>query len=353
MTPRIGLAAALLTTGLGCALFGGIPADSLPEAPIAIHLWTAEQARKRAEAVAEREKLGQPTGGPRVVGSKANVRADMNALGSFLSEAFGLAPTHPGAERGRLALYHPRSGELEIVENALPGAIPLDWSPDHERLLIAQAQDPELGDTQVFEWDRGGETVRRVTHAPPRHSQACYGAEGRLVVTAVSGRGMETRSWIRISQPGGRGPWIDLSEGPADHSPTCAMHGVAFARPLEGGRSEIRVVDAPFEAPSRRVAPGHHPRFTEDGAWIVYTAPQGRSFRVARVRADGTGRAPIGRSQGQESWPSASPDAEFVVYIGTERADEETLRHRLLLRRFDGSGSRVLFLDGEAEYPVW
>jgi hypothetical protein len=105
MTPRIGLAAALLTTGLGCALFGGIPADSLPEAPIAIHLWTAEQARKRAEAVAEREKLGPPTGGPRVVGSKANVRADMNALGSFLSEAFGLAPTHPGAERGRLALY--------------------------------------------------------------------------------------------------------------------------------------------------------------------------------------------------------------------------------------------------------
>jgi hypothetical protein len=73
----------------------------------------------------------------------------------------------------------------------------------------------------------------------------------------------------------------------------------------------------------------------------------------ARVSADGTGRAPIGRSQGQESWPSASPDAEFVVYIGTERADEETLRHRLLLRRFDGSGSRVLFLDGEAEYPVW
>ncbi len=340
---------------VGCGSLGGIPADSLPEDPIALHFWTAEQARERAEAAAERAALGPPTGGPRVVGSKANVRADMNALGSFLSEALGVEPTNPGAERGRLALYFLRTGDLEIVRSALPGAIPLDWSPDHERLLIAQTQDPEIGDTQVFEWDRAKETLRRVTHAPPRHTQACYGADERIVTTAVAGRGEETRSWIRISQPGGRGPWIDLSEGPADHSPTCSAQGdgVAFARPLERGRSEIRIVEAPFDAPSRRVAPGLHPRFTADGEWIVYTARKGRSFRIARIRPDGSGRAPIGRTRGHEAWPAPSRDGELVVYIATERADEETLRHRLLLRRFDGSGSRVLLLNGEAEYPVW
>jgi hypothetical protein len=351
-----GVAIGLAVAGVlgGCQSWGGIPDDELTAAPIAIHYRTFEQARKRAEALAEREGAAPPTGGPRIVGSKANVRADMNALGSFLSEALGLQASEPGADRGRLALIDPRTGDVEVVASALPGAIPLDWSPDHERLLFAQLRDPEIGDVQVFEWDRVRETVRRLTHAPPRHTQACYGPEGRIVATAAAGRGEATRSWIRISQPGGRGPWLDLSEGPTDHSPACDSAGttIAFVRALDGGRSEIRAIDAPFDAGSRRLAPGFHPRFSARGAWLIYTAPLGRSSHIARVRSDGTGRAPIGRGRGREAWPAPSPGGEFVAYVASERVDEETLRHRLMVRRFDGSGDRVLLVTGEAEYPV-
>jgi len=286
----LALAAALALGGCESFGWGGIPDAELPAEPIAIHYRTSEQARRHAEAVAKAAEAGRPAGGgPQLVGSKAHLRADMNALGSFLAEALGLQPGAPGADRGRLALLDPRSGSLEVVASALPGSVPMAWSADHDRLLFAQSPGLESGDVQILEWSRSQDTVRRVTTGPPVHTQACYGPEGRVVVAAVEGRGEAARSWIRISQPGGRGPWRDLSPGPADHSPTCAADGaaVAFVRATASGRSEVWVVDAPFDAAPRRLVPGHHPRFSARAPWLLYTATRragpGRRLRPTRA----------------------------------------------------------------------
>ena len=69
---------------------------------------------------------------------------------------------------------------------------------------------------------------------------------------------------------------------------------------------------------------------------------------VVRVRPDGTGRAPIGRGLFDERRPTFSPDGRLVAYV-----TEVDSRPILNVRRFDGTGDRVLFNDGDADHPVW
>jgi hypothetical protein len=256
----------------------------------------------------------------------------------------------PEVHLGRLALLDPRSGDVALVEGALRGAVPQAWSRDRRALLFAQPTAPASRDVQIFEWSAAERTVRRVTVGPPIHSQACYGPDARIAVTAVELSGSSATSRIRISQPGGRGPFADLSAGPADHSPTCASDGsaVAFARGRDPAHSEIWLAAAPFGAAPRVLAPGRDPRFADTGRWIVYTAASGRAERLFRIRADGSGRAPIGSGGSGEGWPTASPDGKLVAYVASEASGS-----RLLVRRFDGSGDRILLASGEGEHPVW
>jgi hypothetical protein len=66
------------------------------------------------------------------------------------------------------------------------------------------------------------------------------------------------------------------------------------------------------------------------------------------MRADGSGRSPVGRGVLDESTPSCSPDGGMVVYGASEDYFET-----LYVRRFDGSGDRILYADSSATQPVW
>jgi hypothetical protein len=343
---------AALALCAGCASWGGVPDAELPAQPIAITYRTPEEARARADALrrAEPQPPAVAAEGPTWVGSKAYLRADADAVDRLLANAFG-AERSPEAQLGRLALLDPRSGDLTFVEGALRGAVPQAWARDRSALLFAQPTAPGGDDVQIFEWNAAARTVRRVTVGPPIHSQACYGPDARIVVAAVEiGNSGSATSRIQLSGPGGRAPFADLSPGPADHSPTCAPDGsaVAFARMESAGKSEIWLAAAPFDAAPLPLAPGRNPRFADRGGWIVYAAPSGRASRLFRVRADGSGRAPIGPGARDAVWPSASPDGKLVAYV----ASEET-NHRVLVRRFDGTGDRLLLASGDAEHPVW
>jgi Tol biopolymer transport system component len=340
---------AALALVVGCASWGGVPDAELPAQPIAIYYRTPEEARARADALRRAEP--QPAvaaQGPTYVG-KAYLRADADAVDRLLANVFGDRGL-PESHLGRLALLDPKSGDVRFVEGALRGAVPQAWSRDRGALLFAQPTAAGGGDVQIFEWSAAARTVRRVTVGPPIHSQACYGPDGRIAVAAVALGERSATSRISISGPGGRAPFADLSAGPADHTPTCAPDGsaVAFARTDASGRSAIWLAAAPFDAPARELAPGRDPRFADRGDWIVYAAQSGRASRLFRIRADGSGRAPIGSGSRDEVWPSASPDGKLVAYV----ASEETSR-RVLVRRFDGSGDRILLASGDGEHPVW
>ena len=341
--------AALLALAAGCASWGGVPDAELPAEPLAITDRTPQEARERAEAEQQRERAPAESG-PTLVG-KAYVHADVDALGRYLADVFGADHGTPEAHLGRLALLDARSGGISFVEGARRGAVAQAWSADRRALLFAQPTSPERADVQIFEWSAAERTLRRVTVGPPIHSQACYGPDARIVATAVEVGAEGPRSRIRISGPNGRAPYVDLSPGPADHSPSCAPDGsaVAFTHAQDAARSEIWLVRAPFDGPPHVLAPGRAPRFSARGDWIVYAATSGRTSRIFRIRADGSGRAPVGAGATDEAWPSASPDGKLVAYV----AREPEAHTRLLVRRLDGSGDRILLASGEGEHPVW
>jgi Tol biopolymer transport system component len=299
----------LLLAGLLAGCLGGVRPAELSDAPIAFSYRTPEEARRRAEdLLSERERGREPARASR-----------------------------------------PGYGEVTLVEAARRGSIPLAWSRDHRRLLFAQPGDQDF---QIYEFEREERTVRPVTHGPRAHTQACYAPEDRLLVVVVDTRVSPPRSQLAISGRGGRRPFRTVTEGPADHSPTCAPEAdrAVFVRELGRGRAELWSLrlDDP-EAPPQRLAPGQHPSFSRDGEWLAFAAPHQRELRIWRMRPDGSGRAPIGRGIRHEARPTLSPDGRMVAYVAAEDAP----RRHLYLRRFDGSGDRILFADGDGEYPVW
>jgi Tol biopolymer transport system component len=170
-------------------------------------------------------------------------------------------------------------------------------------------------------------------------------------MVAVDAYTKPPRSYIAISGPGGRRPYRHLTDGPSDHSPACRPDGssVVFVREEHPPRADLYVIGMQPGSEPRRLSPGRHPSFSPDGEWIAFAAPAGRELRIWRVRPDGTGRAPIGHGIRHEARPVFSPDGTLVAYV----AAEERPRRHLYVRRFDGSGDRILFADGDGEYPVW
>jgi Tol biopolymer transport system component len=340
------VAAVILSVGSSACL-GAVSTSELPDEPIAFTYRTPEEARRRAEDMIDAQERGR-TSAPRASRPGYNdMHATADGLTDYLSRLAGRERGESQQHQGRLALLDARTDAVTLIEAARRGSIPLAWSADHERLLFAQ---PGHLDFQLYEYDRTRETVRPVTHAPPAHTQGCYAGDGRIVVVAVDTRTNPPESRLALSERGGRRPFRKLTEGPADHSPACSSDGetLVFVRELAPGRSEIRAQRLD-ESESRRLSPGQHPVFSQDGKWVVFAAPYQRELRIWRIRSDGTGRTPIGRGVRHEARPAISPDGRVVAYV----AAEEPPRRHLYLRRFDGSGDRILFADGDGEYPVW
>lgn len=337
-----------LLGALACVT-SGVPEAELPAEPIAIAYRTPEEARRRAEDWDDTQSGAavSDTGVPRPTRQGyADLVASEDDVDQILSRLFGSEGGEEDPHLGRLALFHPRTHEVEVIAAARRGAIPLAWSPDHDRLLFSQP-DRQSFQVQIYEYARGDATVRAVTQGPLSHAQGCYAPDGRIVVAVVDTREAPYRSHIAVSGPGGRSPFAALTQGPADHSPVCrpGREGVAFVREAPPN-AEVHYLEA---GALRRLSLGRHPTFSPDGEWLVFAAPMKRELRLWRIRPDGSGRAPVGRGVRHEVRPAVSPDGRLVAYVATEA---EPRRH-LYLRRFDGSGDRILFSNGDGEFPVW
>lgn len=339
---------------LACQSVGiGIPKSEIPADPIAFNYRTPEEARRRADAYKDAENAQLDAARKQLLGDEnAPVSREMYSsadhLKSYVAQVLGHKPQQEELSPGRLALLDPHSGRVTVLEAARRGSVPLTWSADHGRLLFAQ---PGERDFQVYEYERERGTVRPITHGPTAYTEACYVSEGRVVVTAFDAGSDVPRSRIEISRPGGGGPFEPLTEWGVEYDPTCAPdgHSVVWTRENPDGRSELRLIVLEPGAQVVALAPGRQPRFSADGAWIVYTAPLGKDWRIWRMRPDGSSRARIGSSERSEARPTLSPDGRFVAYVSSEALP----RRYLYLRRFDGSGDMILFADGDGENPVW
>jgi hypothetical protein len=335
----VALAAWLIA--VGCASGpGNIDSKSLPASPVAILYREEALALKRLDAIRDLEKRNTP-------GDKEGViRVET------LDAMFGGAPDAQRRLRelgGHLALFDPRSDEVQVLEGAPPGSRPLAWSPDRTKLLLA-GRFRDLA--QLFVWDRESGGFEILTSGPEEHPLGCLGAGGRLV--AVEARRVAGRYEGRLlaTPPGSATGLRPATQGPSDVLPTCAPNApiVAYVTAGDDGALTIAVLDldAPGAAP-RLVARGTDPVFTPDGDWIVYAATGTQGNRLWRVRPDGTGRTPVGMSREDAGRPAVSPDGAYVAYVAKDGEDRERLR----VRRFDGTGDRPFLTDGDANAPAW
>ncbi len=339
------VSAGVLAGLAGCA-GSALRSAEVPDAPIAIHWRDPVAARKHAELLeAQQPAAGRPRGSDGV--------AHVDDITGYLKRIAGGVRDLPRESdaAGRLALLDPRSGALRPVEGALRDAIPVVWSDPGKRLVFSQFEGEFR---QLYELDLGRDEVRRLTRGPKAHARGCFLPDGSLVASSAGveelapGQGSRFVSRIVRTRPGGGAP-EPLSEGPADHSPACAPDGRAVVWVAREGEGRDWLVSrAPLDAPARRLGPGREPAFSRDGQWVIYAAPARRSWRILRVRPDGTGRAQVGATALEEHLPAFSPDGRLAVVVV-----HDGFARRLHVRRVDGSGDRILFDAGDAEFPVW
>jgi TolB protein len=341
---RTALGACLVA--LAACAGSGIPDAEIPDDPIAIVYFDPEIARLRAEAFADEEKHRSPRR-PAPAAAGSGTVPNVNDIATYVGNLLGAVVSSSSDDlAGRLVLFDPKTGARTPVPGARRGATPQAWSPDRRRLLFSQAV---RGQPQLYEVDIESGDVRSVTSGPAAHPQGCYGPEGRLVLMSVDVTAQRAPSRILLTGPGGTRP-RPISPGPYDVQPACAPDGssIAYTSSSPRGRDRL-VVRAPVvKGEPRVIAPGHEPAFSRDGAWIVYSAPVHKGWKLWRIRPDGTGRAPVGQGSLDELRPAISPDGRYVVYVAGE-----DFRKRLYLRRFDGTGDRILLADGDGERPVW
>jgi TolB protein len=342
---RIAFATGLMLVAPGCQ-GPGVAREEIPEDPIAFIFYPEDEARRRAEAYAERTT---PATRGRLEPSSV---VHLNTFRDYLAQAFGSRRDDEFA--GQLSLLDPRSRRVTALESARKGAIPQAWSPGRDRLLFAQW---DLGTLQLFEFERGSRVVSQLTRGPDQHPQGCYGPDGRLIAVVATragsteGRASRSRLVSRIAALGPGDALESISPGPTDGEPACSPDGTAFAyvRLLPDGRSEIWIHSFVDEEPARTIAQGREPSFSPDGEWIVYSRVVGKTPALWRIRRDGTGRSRLGRGSGADEYgPAVSPDGSVVVYESVFRN-----RYRLFVRRFDGTGDTVLFSDGDGTHAVW
>lgn len=354
MSRRSGSLAALvcglvvLLPVLNCTT-GGVSGVELQQPEIAFVYWDRQAAREREEAL---------EGAP-FQASKLGV-ARMDDLGRMLGGGRGGSEELGRRFPGYLSLVNPVTGAIRRIEHAPPGAVPLDWSPDRSSLLVAAAS--RRHGLQLFEYRVAVEEFRPLTTGPAMHTRGHYGPDGQVV---ISRQGTADGPAIELTGPQGDERRTILSGVGIDDvrwSPRGDMLAIAVVdptRPERGGGLARMLFALPANATEQTWPPGsgselislgrgRDPVFSVDGEWIVYSARVGDGWRLRRVRAEGGGKLTLGRGVRDEFEPTVSPDGKLVAFVS-----EEGGLDRLFVRRFDGTGDRLLIPDGAVARPVW
>jgi Tol biopolymer transport system component len=333
----------LLAPFPGC-LGSGFDLQDLPDQPLAIVYRTRDESERRVELLQQARES-------RVKQQKTETYDASFFRLETAADAFGLGrtPEEKAADLlGRMVAIDARNEAVQPLEFAFRGDRPLDWTPDHRRLLFASLRSASV---QLYEWDRETGEVRAMTSGPEEHSTGCYLQGGRLAISGQlrSGDGTKRVSRVYVTQPGGGQP-RPVTPGPEDLKPACSPDGgvVAYETRDAAGRPSIAVVNLEGNAPPRIAAAGRDPAFTPDGQFVVYSARTRKSWRLYQMHRDGGAKRPLGGGPRDEHDPRVSPDGRYVVYV----YDDEG-RQQLRVRTIDGRKDRPLIWNGDGITPVW
>ena len=252
---------------------------------------------------------------------------------------------------GHLCLVDPRTAEVTAIPEAPPGALPMAWSNDHDRLLFLSNHRDGV---QVYEYSRSKDEIRTITYGEHPHLSADYGLGEQIVLLQVVRDKRRRFERVFVTDHQGRSPRVVFEDRSAE-TVRLSPDGKSLLyvrRSVPGfGRSarpsELVAVDL-ATGDERTLGRGREPSFSPIGDWIVYSAPSRNGWRLRRMRPDGSARSPVASGIRDEKMPSVSPDGQFVVYVG-----EATGLERLFVRRMDGSGDRNLLDAGAVFAPVW
>jgi hypothetical protein len=348
----LSLGAGLGSSTLSCVSTRLQP-EQLPEQPIAFLHWPDKAATKRAEIFEKAAELPPPPPGQEQTPERT-LREIQAHLRAEVSPALQLRlAKHPG----RLMLYWPQTGEIEPVEAAPLDALPLAWSPDHQRLLFASAR--RGGEVQLYEYHMERRDLSPITTGPAEHPRGSYVGDGRLVIHRSEQRSRYSIPHQSLVLTGLAGR---IERVIAEDVIPGSMHFLAGqdrivyekvdVRPRSDGpafyQSMVATMGLEPGATEQTLVRGREPTPTPDGQWIVFASESSAGYRLRRMRVDGTSRVPIRPGDTEERMPSVSPDGEFIVFVHVVNG-----RRRLAVRRFDGTQERMLLKEGWSEFPVW
>jgi hypothetical protein len=343
---------AIVIAVLGC-VSGRMAPEKLPELPIAFLHWEKKAGLKRAKLFEKASEAAQASPGP-----FASEREQENELRAYLrAEKSSGLQNQLSKSPGRLNLFWPRTGEIERVEAAPSGSMPLAWSSDHKRLLFASGH---RGDReQLYEYHLERRDLRRITTESAEHPRGDYGRRGQVVVQRMrrfDPRG-KSEMTVHLADASGRlGPAIAQGIPPGTLRLTPDGSRLVYEqvrlRPRRGGPTIFESMIATWMldqgAGEKLLVKGREPTLTPDGEWIVFASASSAGYRLRRMRPDGTSRVPISPGGTEERMPTVSPDGEYVAFVSMANG-----KRVLAVRRFDGKGERTLFSKGWSEFPVW
>ena len=255
-----------------------------------------------------------------------------------------------------MASVDARSETVQPFEFAFRGDRPLDWSPDHERLLFASLRSASV---QLYEWDRASGEVRPMTSGPDDHPTACYLPERpprdrrSSEVRERKDEHREARlAHLRDPAPGGGQP-RPLTPGPERHEARPAPRTDALivyeTRDAAGNPSLVgrRPTAARRRASSRagrdadlhaRTAPSWSTARSTRAGWRLYRdAPRRPGQAAARRRVRGT-------STTRASRPTGATWSTCTTTRGASSCG---------CGRIDGRKDRPLIWNGDGITPVW
>ena len=327
---------------LACVLVGCASPDvdfaALPEAPIAFVYRTLEETERMVDEAQALEKAARP-------GPEDEFDIEVEGLEKLTGRRTDADVVRD--QQGRLALYRAQGRSFDVAAALPRGARPLDWSPDHTRLMFSAAQRNLL---HLFEWIAPTGEVRQLTTGPGSQIDGCYGPDGAIAWVQFEASGPKAGSslWVRRAGETPR----QVTPGPADAQPTWSPDGkrLVYTR-LDARTGPVLHWLDPSGDGAGSYGRGRSAIFSPDGEWIVYSGLTSEGWRLRRMRFDGAGKRSLGSSGFEENDPAVSPDGRYVAFSAMK--DERTPVSRLFVRSIEGKTDSQLVVSGSGWLPVW